>query len=359
MERRSREFFTLFEMGWREMSRDPLAAFFSFVFPLLFLLLFGVTSAFRQPVALKVGVINGGGEESRPLRMALKASRLLDTQALTMAEGLDRLRGGRVSALLVFPESRTPQDQPLRLVADPRWAAIAEMALDQAQLDTARQAGNVRLSWPHVVELPPSRVINDVGFIFPGLIAMALLQLGLFATATPLLRARDRGTFRHLSTTPVSRLALLLSQVCLRFVIACLQLLLLIGVGTFIFHVDVVGSWLVLITSAVLGAAMLVAFGYAVAGVAPSLESGTLLILLVNFLMLFLGQIFFNLGDVPMLGAIVKCVPVTYLSDLLRQSVLGTAGLLPVWVDMAALSAWTMIGIVSALFTFRFDMESR
>jgi ABC-2 type transport system permease protein len=359
VERRTREFVVLFEMGWRELWRDSLATFFSFAFPLLFLLLFGVTNVFREPTSFKIGVINTHSRESQRLTRALESRRLVETQTLTMGEGLERLRDGRLSALLVFPESSRWQDQPLRLVADPRWTAVAELALDGAQLELARQAGSVPSVWSHVVEPPPGRVTNDFNFIFPGLIAMALLQLGLFATATPLLRARDRGTLRHLSTTPMSRLGLLMSQVCLRFMIACLQLLLLIGAGTFIFRVDVLGSWLVLVTAAVLGAAMLVALGYGLAGVAPSLESGTLLIMLVNFLMLFLGQVFFNLGDVPVLGTVVRVIPLTYLSDLLRQSVLGTVGLLPAWADMAALCAWTMIGLVCALMTFRFDMETR
>ena len=39
----------LCEMNAREFYRDPVAAFFSVFFPLLFLLLFGVVEAVRRP----------------------------------------------------------------------------------------------------------------------------------------------------------------------------------------------------------------------------------------------------------------------------------------------------------------------
>ena len=40
---------TLCEMNFKEFYRDPVAAFFSFFFPLLFLLAFGVSEAVRRP----------------------------------------------------------------------------------------------------------------------------------------------------------------------------------------------------------------------------------------------------------------------------------------------------------------------
>ena len=104
---------------------------------------------------------------------------------------------------------------------------------------------------------------------------------------------------------------------------------------------------------------MLIAMGYALAGSVPSLESGMVIVMLINFVMLFFGQVFFDFSGLPFLRPLVRAVPLTYLSDLLRQIVGGVGGLSPTWVDVLALIGWTIIVITIAAWRFQFDMGER
>jgi ABC-2 type transport system permease protein len=284
----------------------------------------------------------------------------VNTEGVSLAEGNERLRDGRLAALLVIPAAQPAgAAATLRLVVDDRWATFARMAMDSARGKLAREESGMAFSVDYRVEKPASTPMSAFTFIFPGLIAMALLQLGLFATAAPLLRARDRGTLRHLSTTPVSRVGLMASQLLLRFTVGAFQLLLLIGLGAWLFHVQIAGSWIALGLSTALGAVMLIAMGYALAGSVPSMESGMVIVMLINFGMLFFGQVFFDFSGVSFLRPLVRAVPLTYLSDLLRQIVGGVGGLSPTWVDVLALMGWTIVVVTIAAWRFQFDMGER
>ena len=95
------------------------------------------------------------------------------------------------------------------------------------------------------------------------------------------------------------------------------------------------------------------------AGSAPSLESGMVIVMLINFGMLFFGQVFFDFSGVPFLRPFVRAVPLSYLSDLLRQIMSGIEGLSPIWIDVLALVGWTIAGVTIAIWRFQFDMEER
>src|SRR5438034_10892479 len=90
----------------------------------------------------------------------------------------------------------------VRLVVDDRWATFARMAMDSVRGQLAHEESGIPFSIDYRVEEPATKPMSAFTFIFPGLIAMALLQLGLFATAAPLLTARDRGPLRHCTPPP-------------------------------------------------------------------------------------------------------------------------------------------------------------
>jgi ABC-2 type transport system permease protein len=351
----------LFEMNVKEFYRDPVAAFFSFFFPLLFLLVFGVSEAVRRPATLQFGIVGSNGNRGTDRFVELlSAYEWVTTERVTLEEGNERLRDGRLAALVVVHASQPADAVPtVSLVVDTRRASVARMAVDSVRGQLAHEESGMPFPVDYKVEQPAGNPISDFTFIFPGLVAMALLQLGLFATATPLLRSRDRGTLRHLSTTPVSRAGLMVSQVLLRFTIATFQLALLIGLGTWLFHVHMAGSWVAFGLSTLLGTVMLIAMGYALAGSAPSLESGMVIVMLINFGMLFFGQVFFDFSGVSFLRPFVRAVPLSYLSDLLRQIMSGIEGLSPIWIDVLALVGWTIAGVTIATWRFQFDMEER
>ncbi len=105
-----------------------------------------------------------------------------------------------------------------------------------------------------------------------------------------------------------------------------------------------------------LGALTFIAIGFFVAAIARTEESGTAFINLVNLPMLFLSGVFFPVSSLPdFLGPIVRAMPLTYVADALRQTMLNAPPINAQWVNLVVLVAWLMAMAVLAVRFFRWE----
>ena len=198
--------------------------------------------------------------------------------------------------------------------------------------------------------------LRTVDFLLPGILAMALMQLGVMATAPPLVQLREQQILRRLGATPLSRSMLLSAQVCLRLTIGLTQTVLLILVGSLVFHVHMIGNWLDLAGFVVLGALMFVSLGYLMSGLAKTQDSIMGLSQLINFPMMFLSGLFFPVDMMPgWIQPVINAMPLTYLADGLRQIMVGAIPLHSLQVDLIVLAAWLVVCAVLAVRFFRWE----
>ena len=348
----------LLEINLKEYCRDFGSVFFSFVFPLGFLVSMGVQDSCQQPFTVQVGmVLQAPTASAARLDELLRSDHIFETRRVSNEAGMKALRDGELKILLIFPaeELRAPSAK-LQVIADSRTAALAQLAIESG---LAQETHPFEMPFQYTLEVAQTRARTDLTFVFPGLLAMAMLQIGLFGTAAPLLRARDRGSLRHLSITPISPFTLISSQLIVRLGIAGLQVTLLIAAGGLWFKGIELShtGWLALVLVALLGASMLIALGYAVAGWASSQDVGMAIIMIMNFLFIFGGNVFWDVSRAPKLRALMYALPLTYLADIFRQLITGVSGLFAPWTDVLVLLAWTVAAIAVALKTFRFDMD--
>ncbi len=351
---------TLWQLDLRQFSRDKVAAFFSFFFPLMFALLFGIGSLHAKAPAVHVVVVDPTPTtSSRQLERLLRvqAGISIDREVRVLPSATGHSTGLTVRATLVIPHgSGLPGGPPVRVIADSRGAPIVATAVAAAAAELAVGRSAVHPGYRFEVRRPAVAATNQFTFTMPGLIAMALLQLGLFATAGPLIVARQSGGLRHLATTPLSRTVLLAAQVAVRGVIAAVQIAMLVVVASlFGLHVHNPVMFGLMVA---LGALMFISIGYLIAGLVPGQEAGIGIVLLVNFAMLFLGQIFFDTSGVSWLKPVVAIIPASYLADSMRHLVVGVAGDRPLWLNALVMAAWTVGAIAVARKTFRLDMRT-
>src|SRR5262249_25381408 len=91
-----------------------------------------------------------------------------------------------------------------------------------------------------------------IDYLVPGILAMSIIQLGLF-TAIPIINMREKGILKRLRATPLPKGALVGSQITQRVFIAMLQTAVILGLGGALFKFHVAGSWLALIGFVVFG----------------------------------------------------------------------------------------------------------
>jgi ABC-2 type transport system permease protein len=195
--------------------------------------------------------------------------------------------------------------------------------------------------------------LTAAAYFVPSILAMALMQLGLFA-AVPLVAQRERLILKRLSATPLSRSTLVGSNVLMRLCIALVQTVLIVGVGALLFGVTIVGSVVIVGSLIVLGALTFLALGYVIASFAQTEEAASTQVSVVQFPLMFLSGIFFQIEWMPdFLQPVVALMPLTYLADALRQTMVGGAAYVPLEMGVTILVGWLVASLAISARFFR------
>lgn len=189
------------------------------------------------------------------------------------------------------------------------------------------------------------QMINNrlIDFIFPGVLALSILQTAL-GSASFLLSAKKMGVLRRLQLTPLNSVQLVSGFIFGRCGIVLFQLAVLFAVAKACFHVHVLASWSTVLAEVALGVICFMSLSSAVAMLAPSVEAGVITTQLLNFPMAFLCGVFFPNGNLPGIASFfARILPLTYYVNLLRGTMQGGEPLSKLTTDIAVLAGWTAV----------------
>ena len=184
-------------------------------------------------------------------------------------------------------------------------------------------------------------IFDSGGLLMPGMLGVAILWLGLFGTAMPLMQLRTGKVLRRLSVTPLRPATMLGAQIGWRVTVGLLQAGLFLLVGYLAFEAGVEGNKLLFVAAVTLGALVFVSMGFLVAGLASSEEALMAITQLLNFPLMMLSGGLVPITELPpFLKPVVQLLPLTYLTDVLGQLMVGAPGLNPLWLDFAVMGIW-------------------
>ena len=348
--------------------RDRASLFWTFAFPIIFVVLFG--SIFSGgTTTFNLGWVDADRTpQSQQLREAFSSVSILALEDADEAAALEEMRDGDLDAVIVVPAGlgqalATPggaAGSPFQLVlyTDPS----RQTASTTVQQIVSQVVGGINLE---VAGVPPAlgvtpqtlqtQNISTAAYFVPSILAMALMQLGVFA-AIPLVAQREKGILKRLNATPLSRATLVTSNVLMRLLIAILQSVIILGIGAVAFGVAIVGNLLVAIGFILLGALTFLAIGYLIASYARTEESANALTSVVQFPLMFLSGIFFPIAFMPeWLQPVAAIMPLTYLGDALRQTMVGGSAYAPLPIDALVLGIWLVASFLISARFFRWQ----
>jgi ABC-2 type transport system permease protein len=129
---------------------------------------------------------------------------------------------------------------------------------------------------------------------------------------------------------------------------------LLLGLGIFIFHMRVIGSWLAIVLLGALGAGAFAGLGLLTASRAQKIESVSGLMNLVMMPMWIFSGVFFSYERFPaVVHPLIRALPLTALNDALRATILEGAPLAAQAGRLSVLAIWTVVSFLLALSWFR------
>jgi ABC-2 type transport system permease protein len=352
----------------RSYTRDRAAVFWTLAFPLIFILLFG-------------GIFTGGGgggreigwvdEDGSPPAVLLREA-FASIDGIELVDGsrevaLEAMRDGDTDAVIVVPVG---YGQAIAAAAGGAPPAELEVYVDPSQQVAAGatfQAVNAILGEINLAAAGGSRIVvpvqqtiqteqfSFITFFVPGILGMALMQTGIFA-AIPLVADRQKLILKRLGATPLRRWQLVGSNVLMRLIIAVVQAAIIVAVGALAFGVEVGGNPLVIVGFVLLGSLTFTAIGYVIASFAATEDAANGMTSVIQFPLMFLSGVFFPLEQMPdLLQKVAILLPLTYLVDALRQTMVDGTPFVSLGVGALVLVGWLVVSFGIAAKAFRWQ----
>jgi ABC-2 type transport system permease protein len=358
-------YWALFIASFKMFVRNRGALFFSLVVPLVIMLIFGVLD-FGGSTQVSLGVVDeADNEASTAMVAALDGTDAFEIETGSREDELQALEDGERDMVLVIPAGFSiplSDDPDAQLVAYTSEAQVQQgqiggLLLSAVVAQVMLNAGDPGAPAGPVVQTEelPGRDLGYIDFLVPGMLALTVMQLGLFSVAFGFVQLKRTGALRRLFATPTSPSYFLGAQVTSRLIIGEAQVLILLGVGLW-FGLQLVGSVALLLAVAALGSTIFLAMGFGVAGWAKNEDQAAPVANLISLPMTFLSGVFFPREAMPdVLQRITDFLPLTYLANALRAITNEGAGVADISQDLLGMAVWAVISFVIAVRLFRWE----
>jgi ABC-2 type transport system permease protein len=191
-----------------------------------------------------------------------------------------------------------------------------------------------------------------IDFLIPGLIGFAALTSPMFALVNISSTYRRDKVFKLLSLTPLTKTEWLTSKIVWYTATTVVSFILMSAVGIFLFGAHITFGWGIAVFL-LLGPFFFVSLGMLVGTISNSPESAAVVGNLVTFPMMFLSGTFFPVQEMPMyLQNIAHVLPLFYMIDgLTNVMIYGNYG--PALLDAAVILVLAVIVFALAVRFFR------
>ena len=227
----------------REMQREPEVIFWVFVFPILLALGLGIAFRNKPADVTSIAVVAGPNAQD-----ALDLIQRSPQKSSIRAQLLDRtraLQGFHLGKYDLVVESDGKGS--FKYYYDP---ARPESVLSHTEVDNVLQSAAGRqnpLATSVVVSSEPgSRYID---FLIPGLIGMNVMNAAMWGIGFAIVDMRQRKLLKRFVATPMRRSDFLLAIASSRLLLMIVEVGLLLGFGTLVFHMRVLGPVLAILAT--------------------------------------------------------------------------------------------------------------
>ncbi len=344
--------------------RDRMSLFFTLLFPVLFMGLFGLIFSSEDASKFDIGlVLEDTSPGGQMIEQSFSRVEIFIIHLGSRQEELEALKGGERRAVLIIPEGISQNLAQAKAVEVEIHYDPSQQITAQTTLSVLRQVlGEINKSITQRPDLLVAKEVSiqtqrlrSIDYLVPGILCMAIMQLGIFSTAG-MVTNRQNLVLKRLAATPLPRHLLVTSQTVHQVVICFIQAAVLILLGRFWFGVHVLGNWLLLGGLLILGALAFISMGFVLASFARTEESFHAMAQVVNFPMMFLSGIFFPVEVMPdFLRPVIRAMPLTYLGDALRQVMIGAGPLYSLHTDVLVLAGWLALCLAISFRFFRWE----
>lgn len=346
--------------------RSKTALFFVFIFPLLFMLIFGsiFSGGSSSPMPLYVQNLDGNNTLTQNFITALNDTHIVTVRGIPSDVNITTyISQHSISAALMIPQGFGQdfvQGKNVSIIfySNPSQStsAIASQALQfvvQAfNSGSAANNGGIAVSSASV----SFKAANTTDYLIPGLIGLVILTSPMFSMTFVVSSYKKNKIFRQLSLTPLTKSEWFLSKFLWYLVISALSAVEIVSVGYFLFHSHVSLN-LYVIPFILLGVFMFTSLGVLAGSISKSEEGASVIGNIITFPMMFLSGTFFPVSIMPgWLQTVAHALPLYYIIDGLN-SVMVYSNLHSAMIDIIVSIAVAVIIFIATISTFSWKEE--
>jgi ABC-2 type transport system permease protein len=346
----------------RAIFKSPQAIFFSLFFPVVLIMVFGALSG-KGGVAHDIA-IDAKSDTLNPLYFYIKTNPNLEIATGTESDIMDRLRKGRITAIVRITEHKDNTAGPkynihLKTTSASKRDLPAVMSILNGIVD-ATIAGATRNSFAQTtVEELPGRPYQMIDFYLPGMLGFSLIGSAVFGVAFVFFTLRETLVLKRMFATPVRKTFIVLGESIARILFQLTTSIVLIVFGTFFYHFTLAHgfiTFLELLVLSFLGIAVFMGFGFIISSIAKTQNVIPIYANLFMFPQYFLSGTFFPKGLLPSgVQAVINYLPLTALNDAMRKVSFEGMHLLGVGKEIAILIVWCLVGYGILIRIFRWE----
>jgi ABC-2 type transport system permease protein len=191
----------------------------------------------------------------------------------------------------------------------------------------------------------------------PALAGLILLFVGTVITSLGVVRERQAGTLEQLAVMPLRPRDVFLGKIAPYFLVATLDLAVVLGVGAALFDVPFRGSLPLLAAGSLLFLFVTLGLGVLISTVSQNQGQAIQLALMALLPQVLLSGIIFPLSSMaPGVRWISYLLPLTYFTQISRGIMVRGAGLDALWPPFAFLAVLGAVIVLLATTRFRRDL---
>lgn len=329
---------------FREVRRDRRTLAMMIALPVLLLVVLGYAASF-DVTSIPVAV---AGPEAAVIGRVLPApfhvTSTQPAQGRTWAQ--DQLRDGHDAVAVVTGGAR-PQvliDGTQLFSAQATLAALSKLSSSRTPPGIAR---------PQVTILyNPTLATSDI--MIPGLAGVVLVFVGTIITSLGVVRERQSGTLEQLAVMPLRPRDVYLGKIVPYFVVAAVDLAIVLAVGIGIFSVPFRGSPLVFGLGALLFLFVTLGIGVLISTVSQNQAQAIQLAVMTMLPQVLLSGLIFPLSSIAIgVRWISYLLPLTYFNEISRGVMLRAEPIAALWQPFVYMAVLGLVLLSLAILRFR------
>ena len=306
---------------------------FSFIFPFIFILVFGFIGDGASKQSFKI-VIDKNSDTANLLYQTITTAHGFNVmQYATAAEMKAEINKGRLAGIILIQKNNTVGSNPYSIFlksttsSNDKWPQLKSM-LENTVNEISNHIYKDRSSYANF-DFNPQRDIatvreyKTIDFILPGQLGFSLLSSGVFGVAFMFFNLRNTLVLKRFFATPINRTYIILGEGLSRVIFQLITAIVIVGVGYFFFGFTLIHGFSTFFEMMVLcfiGLIVFMGFGFIVSGLATTDSTIPPFANLITLPQFLLGGTFFSIDSFPKwLQPISRAMPLTHLNEAMRK----------------------------------------